>query len=81
MKDDLRRHLTEMLAKLRPLADMAERDGVPGRTAAHLRAAAFEIEDVLDPGAAERRSAMDRENMEAIRQREREGAAWSIDEA
>jgi hypothetical protein len=81
MDDDLRRHLTEMLTKLRPLAEMADRDGVPGKAAAHLRAAAFEIDDTLDPGAAERRSAAGRENMEAIARREREGGVWGIDEA
>ena len=85
MDDDLRRHLTEMLAKLRPLVEMAERHGVPGRAAARLRAAAFEIEDALDPGATERRSAedreRDRETLEAIRRREHEGAAWGFDEA
>jgi len=81
MDDDLRRHLTEMLAKLRPLAEMADRRGVPGRTAGHLRAAAFEIEDALDPGAAERRASRDQECMEIIRQREREGGVWGIDEA
>ena len=67
MDEDLRRHLTDMLTKLRPLAEIAERDGVPGRAAAHLRAATFEIEDTLDPEAAERRDAVGRENMEAHR--------------
>ena len=81
MDDDLRRHLTEMLAKLRPLAEMADRDGVPGRAAANLRAAAFESEDTLDLGAAERRDATGRENMEIIARREREGGVWGIDEA
>jgi hypothetical protein len=81
MDDDLRRHLTEMLAHLRPLTVMAERHGVPGRTAGHLRAAAFEIDDTLDPGAAERRASGDRECMDIIRQREREGGVWGIDEA
>jgi len=81
MDDDLRHHLTEMLAKLRPLAEMAERDGVPGRAAAHPRAATFEIEDILDSGAAERRDAVGRENMEAFARREREGGVWGIDEA
>ena len=85
MADDLRHHLTEMLAKLQPLTAMAERDGVPGQAAARLRAAAFEIEDALHPGATAHHSAEDRErsreNMEIIRQREREGGAWGIDEA
>jgi hypothetical protein len=81
VNDNLRRHLTEMLAKLLPLVEMADRDGVPGRTAAYLQAAAFEIEDELDPGAAQRRSAWDQENMDIIRQRERDGGAWGIDEA
>jgi hypothetical protein len=85
MNDDLRRHLTGMLAKLRPLVDMAERDGVPGQAAARLRAAAFELDDALDPGATARHRAEDsersQENMEIIRQREREGGAWGIDEA
>jgi hypothetical protein len=81
MDDDLRRHLTEMLAKLRPLAEMAERHGVPGRAAAHLRAAASGIEEALDPGAAERHGVADREGMDAIVRREREGGIWGIDEA
>ena len=85
MDDDLRRHLTEMLAKLRPLVDMAERDGVPGQASARLRAAAFELDDALHPGATARHSEEDRErsreNMEVIRQREREGGSWGIDEA
>jgi hypothetical protein len=79
MDSDLRRHLTEMLAMLRPLVEMAERDGVPGQAAARLRAAAFEIEGTLDPGAAAQRNTHDleqgQENMENIRRREREGAA------
>ena len=81
MNDDLRGHLTEMLAKLRPLTDMAERHGVPGRTAGHLRAAVFEIEDVLDPSAAERRASSDQECMDIIRHRERKGGVWGFDEA
>lgn len=85
MDDDLRCHLTEMLAKLQPLIAMAERDGVPGQAAARLRAGAFEIENALDPGATTRHSAEDRErsreNMEIIGQREREGGSWGIDEA
>ena len=85
MDDDLRHHLTEMLAKLRPLVAMAERHGVPGRAAALLRVAAFEIEDALDPGATERRSAeyreRDRETLDVIRRREHEGAAWGFGEA
>jgi len=85
MDDDLRRHLTEMLSRLWPLVQMSERSGVPGLAAARLRAAAIEIEDTLDPGATERRSARDRardrETMELIRRREREGAAWGFDEA
>ena len=85
MDDDLRLHLGEMLARLRPLVDMADRSGVPGQAAARLRAAAMEIEDALDPGAAERRRAegreRDRDNMEGIRRGEREGRGWGIDEA
>jgi len=81
MNDDLRRHLTEMLAKLRPLAVMAERHGVPGRTAGHLRAATFEIEDALDPDAAKHRAVRDHECMDIIRQRERKGGVWGFDEA
>ena len=77
MDDDLRHHLGEMLARLRPLVDMADRSGVPGQVAARLRAAAMEIEDALDPGATERRSAgereRDRDNLEAVRSGEREG--------
>lgn len=85
MDDDLRGHLTEMLARLRPLVDMADRSGVPGQVAARLRAAAMEIEDALDPGAAGRRRAegreRDRDNMEGIRRGEQEGRGWGIDEA
>ena len=85
MDDDLRHHLGEMLARLRPLVDMADRSGVPGQAAARLRAAAMEIEDALDPGATERRGAgereRDRDNMKAIRSGEREGRGWGIDEA
>lgn len=85
MDDGLRRHLSEMLARLRPLVDMADRSGVPGQAAARLRAAAMEIEDALDPGATVRRGAGERErnrdNMEAIRSGEREGRGWGIDEA
>ncbi len=85
MDDALRRHLTEMLSSLRPLVDMAGRAGVPGQAAARLRAAAIEIEAALDPGAAARRGAeqreRDRETLEAIGRREREGAAWGFDEA
>jgi hypothetical protein len=83
MDDDLRSHLIEMLTRLRPLVAMADRSGVPGRAAARLRAAAFEIEDALDPGAAERRSEerkRGQEDMDIIAQREREGATWGIDE-
>jgi hypothetical protein len=64
---------------------MAERGGVPGRAAARLRAAAIETEDALDPGAAGRRGAAERErgqeDMDLIGRREREGAAWGRDEA
>ncbi|MBX6373018.1 MAG: hypothetical protein IRZ13_02135 [Acetobacteraceae bacterium] len=85
LEDDLRRHLTEMQARLWPLLEMAKRDGVPALAAARLRAAAFEIEAALDPeGAARRRAsedAVERENMEAIRRRESERGAWGIDEA
>ena len=85
MDDDLRHHLGEMLARLRPLVDMADRSGVPGQAAARLRAAAMEIEDALDPGAAGRRRAegreRDRDNMDAIRSGEQEGRGWGIDEA
>jgi hypothetical protein len=85
MDDDLRHHLGEMLARLRPLVDMADRSGVPGQAAARLRAAAMEIEDALDPGAAGRRRAegreRDRDNMEGIRRGEQEGRGWGIEEA
>jgi hypothetical protein len=85
MDDDLRGHLTGMLARLRPLVDMADRSGVPSQVAARLRAAAMEIEGALDPGATERRAAgereRDRDNMEAVRSGEREGRGWGIDEA
>jgi hypothetical protein len=85
MDNDLRHHLGEMLARLRPLVDMADRSGVPGQAAARLRAAAMEIEDALDPRAAGRRRAegreRDRDNMEGIRRGEQEGGGWGIDEA
>jgi hypothetical protein len=85
MDEDLRRHLGEMLSRLRPPVEMAERGRVPGRAAARLRAAAAEVEDALDAGGAGRRGAAEREagreNMDLIARREREGAAWGIDEA
>ena len=76
MDDDLRRHLDEMLARLRPLVDMADRSGVPGQAAARLRAAAMEIDDAHDPGATERRTAEQRvrdvDNMEAVQSGQRQ---------
>ena len=56
-------------------------DGATGE----VRATAFECEDALHPGVISRHSTEDpersRENIEIIRQREREGGSWGIDEA
>jgi hypothetical protein len=85
MDDTTRRRLTELLEGLRPLLPLAEQDGVPGRAAARLRAAALEIEEALSPGFAARHGAAEQAigqgNMDIIRRREHERGAWGIDEA
>lgn len=66
MDDDLRRHLSEMLARLQPLVDMEIEDALdPGATERR--------------GAEERER--DRDNVKAIRSGAREGSGWGVDGA
>jgi hypothetical protein len=84
MDENLRRHLSDMLAQLQPLVEMAQRKGVPPLAAARLRAAAFEIRATLDPVAAERRHQedveRDRETMETLHKEEEKGV-WGYNQA
>jgi hypothetical protein len=84
MDEKLQRHLSDMLAKLQPLVEMAERHGVPPLAAARLRAAAIEISAALDPVAARRHHdeevERDRETMETLR-REEEKGVWGYNQA